>query len=218
MSAGKKLVMVSSVLVTGLSSAMFFSKEDSPLRFWRSDRNDPFAQHVERRVGNATWTPGPLPSSSGHLPLATAAISHAGEPSTPVAEAYSRNLESVGSLLPPIEGVPDDASYPATPSSYRVESRGSQPYQTSGERTHRVEDGDTLTRISQKYLGRADGYRKIYDLNREILTTPDLLPIGAVLRIPASDDTHDSDSPLKRYESLTSESEMVPVPPRPTWP
>jgi hypothetical protein len=55
-------------------------------------------------------------------------------------------------------------------------------------------------------LGRADAYHQIYELNRDVLSTPDLLPIGAVLRIPARD------SQLTRVEDSPA---MAPVPPRP---
>ncbi len=49
---------------------------------------------------------------------------------------------------------------------------------------HRIADGDTLSKLAERYLGRGDRYLEIYDLNREVLASPDLLPIGVVLKIP----------------------------------
>ena len=57
--------------------------------------------------------------------------------------------------------------------------------QTTKERTnHKVRDGDTLQSIATRYLGSESRYLEIYDLNRDILIAPDILPIGLELRIP----------------------------------
>jgi nucleoid-associated protein YgaU len=52
--------------------------------------------------------------------------------------------------------------------------------------THRIVDGDTLAQLANRYLGSADRWRELYDFNRDVLTNPELLPIGAELRIPTS--------------------------------
>jgi nucleoid-associated protein YgaU len=54
------------------------------------------------------------------------------------------------------------------------------------ERTHKIVDGDTLPGLAQRYLGRADRYQELFDRNRDVLKNPDILPIGAELRIPSS--------------------------------
>jgi hypothetical protein len=51
-------------------------------------------------------------------------------------------------------------------------------------RTHIVADGDSLERLANRYLSDPQRSREIYELNREILSAPDLLPIGAELKIP----------------------------------
>jgi nucleoid-associated protein YgaU len=50
---------------------------------------------------------------------------------------------------------------------------------------HKIIDGDTLPSLAQKYLGAKDRYLEIFELNRDILKSPDLLPIGKQLKIPA---------------------------------
>jgi phage tail protein X len=52
------------------------------------------------------------------------------------------------------------------------------------ERTHRVVDGDTLARIAQRYWNDASLADALYNANRGTLSSPDPLPIGAVLTIP----------------------------------
>jgi nucleoid-associated protein YgaU len=52
------------------------------------------------------------------------------------------------------------------------------------ETQHYVVDGDTLALLAERYLGDAERAGEIFAVNRDVLTSPDLLPIGAVLRIP----------------------------------
>ena len=51
---------------------------------------------------------------------------------------------------------------------------------------HRVADGDTLVQIAERYLGSAQRWRELYEFNRDVLASPELLPIGAELRIPTT--------------------------------
>lgn len=50
--------------------------------------------------------------------------------------------------------------------------------------THVVTDGDTLPALAKRYLGDAARAEELYQLNRDRLDHPDLLPIGLVLRMP----------------------------------
>jgi len=51
-------------------------------------------------------------------------------------------------------------------------------------RTHIVTDGDTLEKIAGLYLDNPQRSNEIFELNRGVLSDPDLLPIGAELKIP----------------------------------
>ena len=51
---------------------------------------------------------------------------------------------------------------------------------------HRVVDGDTLPALAHRYLGSSQRFTEIFDANRDRLPSPDLLPIGHMLRIPAA--------------------------------
>jgi len=44
--------------------------------------------------------------------------------------------------------------------------------------------GDTLSKIAQRYYGDAMKYQKIFQANQPMLTNPDLIYPGQVLRIP----------------------------------
>jgi nucleoid-associated protein YgaU len=55
------------------------------------------------------------------------------------------------------------------------------------EQTHVVHPGDSLERLAKRYLGDEGRAIEIFDLNREILENPHLLPIGAELKIPIAE-------------------------------
>jgi nucleoid-associated protein YgaU len=52
---------------------------------------------------------------------------------------------------------------------------------------HKIIDGDTLGDIAARYLGSAVRAMEIFEANRDVLTDPELLPIGVELKIPARD-------------------------------
>ncbi|MFO0791278.1 MAG: LysM peptidoglycan-binding domain-containing protein [Pirellulales bacterium] len=62
------------------------------------------------------------------------------------------------------------------------------PWPTANEeespRTHIVEDGDSLEMLANQYLGDPLRSKEIFEFNRHVLSDPNLLPIGAELRIP----------------------------------
>ena len=49
---------------------------------------------------------------------------------------------------------------------------------------HTVEKGDTLSAIAQKTMGSANKYHAIFEANKPMLTHPDKIYPGQVLRIP----------------------------------
>jgi 2',3'-cyclic-nucleotide 2'-phosphodiesterase (5'-nucleotidase family) len=51
---------------------------------------------------------------------------------------------------------------------------------------YKVVKGDCLWKIAKKYLGNGTRYIEIYNLNKDILKSPDLIHIGQVLKVPAA--------------------------------
>jgi len=86
------------------------------------------------------------------------------------------------------------------------------------ERTHRIVDGDTLPNLAQRYLGRPDRYQEIFERNRDVLKNPEILPIGAELRIPPSGSIPAIESgaaslaPLSGTAAVAEGSPQPPVP------
>jgi len=48
-----------------------------------------------------------------------------------------------------------------------------------------VKAGDTLSKIAKGHFGDAKRYMEIFNLNKDILTNPDLIKVGQKLKIPA---------------------------------
>lgn len=53
-----------------------------------------------------------------------------------------------------------------------------------GLREHKIEDGDTLEQMAARYLGDPARADEIFELNQNLLTSKEELPIGVTLRIP----------------------------------
>jgi nucleoid-associated protein YgaU len=54
----------------------------------------------------------------------------------------------------------------------------------SAARTYTVVKGDTLSKIAQSMYGDANKWRKIYEANTDLITNPDVIHPGQVLKIP----------------------------------
>ncbi len=51
-------------------------------------------------------------------------------------------------------------------------------------RRHRIVNGDSLPALAKRYLGSEHRGDEIFEANRDLLSSPDALPIGIELRIP----------------------------------
>jgi nucleoid-associated protein YgaU len=50
--------------------------------------------------------------------------------------------------------------------------------------TYTVKKGDTLSEIAQHHYGKASEYKKIFEANRDVLSDPDKIQVGQVLKLP----------------------------------
>ncbi|MDZ7267988.1 MAG: LysM peptidoglycan-binding domain-containing protein [candidate division KSB1 bacterium] len=47
-----------------------------------------------------------------------------------------------------------------------------------------VKSGDTLSKLAKQHLGDAKRYMEIFNLNKDILSNPDLIKVGQKLKLP----------------------------------
>ncbi len=122
------------------------------------------------RPGTHVASPTAAPSryASGQEPARTTARLGASEPPPVLPKSYPHS-----DPLPSLQSEPPARADPP------AENRGKDSVAL-----HTIVDGDTLPALAKRYCGRTDGWVEIFDANREILTSPEVLPIGARLRIP----------------------------------
>ncbi len=94
---------------------------------------------------------------------------------------YTESSPAFASTVPASYAVPAH-----TPSGTLATPPWSAPNQPEPveSRTHIVSDGDSLERLASRYLSDPRRGGEIYELNRDVLSSPDMLPIGVELRIP----------------------------------
>lgn len=131
----------------------------------------------------------PAPPAVSPLTIPSEAELPPAESQTPTSLVNSRPATLVKPLdteksPPPLSAKYPDANPPANPLR-RPMSDLLQP--ATGPRTHKIVDGDTLAALAQLYLGSTARAREIFDANRDVLSDPELLPIGVELKIPPTD-------------------------------
>jgi nucleoid-associated protein YgaU len=67
----------------------------------------------------------------------------------------------------------------------KVEEAIETPEPATAPVFHTVAKGDTLWKISEKYLGKGARYPEVFEANRPMLSDPDKIYPGQMLRIPA---------------------------------
>jgi nucleoid-associated protein YgaU len=93
--------------------------------------------------------------------------------------------------------------------SGRVVSPGGQQTPRKPVKKHTIHDGDTLESLAVRYLGSAQRAQDILEANRDVLSDPQLLPIGVAIVIPP-----DTMLPPNSTESAMAEDAppLVPLP------
>ena len=83
-----------------------------------------------------------------------------------------------------------DASYADLTLDLSVDSSLPQPQAAAAAaagaagRTYTVKSGDTLSKIAKEFYGNANEYNKIFEANKDKLTSPDKINVGEELNIP----------------------------------
>jgi nucleoid-associated protein YgaU len=79
---------------------------------------------------------------------------------------------------------PADAVSMSIDEALRADDHRQAAVAATPARRHKIVDGDTLARLAHRYLGTETRSIDLFEYNRDVLATPELLPIGKELRIP----------------------------------
>lgn len=144
------------------------------------------------------------------LPMATPSTSFGSVPppqatSAPAAAPHSISVTTIGVSGTPLQsdlasaGRPPASSPVAEPAAFGTNQRALPAVEddealaaSPQERTYIVQEGDSLERLAQRYLGDEGRAVEIFDLNRQVLDNPHILPIGRELKLPLSGNTANS--------------------------
>lgn len=83
------------------------------------------------------------------------------------------------------DGTPEGAAAAKEMSRRAFAASNAKTREVRGERIYVVEPGDSLAYISLQFYGRPGAYLRIFDANREQLSSPDLIKVGQRLIIPS---------------------------------
>jgi nucleoid-associated protein YgaU len=118
----------------------------------------------------------------------TSGLASSAYPDTGMPDVTQRVLsDGVDRFTRPIEATERSASGQPTATVASFDQPAWKPTLTPvapPERTHTVVDGDSLEKLAARYLRDAKRSGEIFALNRDVLASPELLPIGAELRLP----------------------------------
>ncbi|MBA3482192.1 MAG: hypothetical protein H0T51_10295 [Pirellulales bacterium] len=108
----------------------------------------------------------------------------AASPTVPDRDPFARATapQAANSVTPPVYSTISAGTTPATPLAEV----------TPTERIHVVHEGDALDALAKRYLGDEARALDIFDLNREALENPHVLPLGVELRIPSGGSNPDT--------------------------
>ncbi len=192
MSRAKKILIVGFVLAVGIGLAWPFRKTTTEVE--SKYRADPMqftsiGQGIDQ-TRTTMQNSAAEPSKRHTVATMTSTAENASSTNVPIAGSQlntdSSQLDSIGptSTTPPDQ--PAAISSEARP-AYSIANRGTNREDLTEwprEIVYVVHNGDTLEKLAKRYLGDASRALEIFDMNRDQLTNPHLLPIGAELRVP----------------------------------
>ena len=172
-----KIAAAGCVLLCGVAAAMMFRHEPPATR----------AAGNELPLRNQAGTAFDRPLLSGPYEPPVALVKR----SLPASRQASRNVTILTPMDPGAPPPPLGEDYPAPGDSqssrWGTAIRPAFPNasaENASQRLHRIVDGDTLQSLAARYLGSEDRAMEIFEANRDLLSSPKVLPIGKVLKIP----------------------------------
>jgi phage tail protein X len=192
MSRVRKLATVAVIGSVATCAALPFFRRSAPVTCDVRPRVESELPWRERPIpiplGIDTPSPSPGSENAGTAPgSGTADPNHTPRLTAPV-RVSRPTLPPAFTTTPPLA-----STERATESSDRESTVPVVPAASARDTLHRhkIADGDTLATLAERYYGDAERSREIFEANREILSSPAVLPIGVEIVIPVLPMTND---------------------------
>jgi nucleoid-associated protein YgaU len=195
MKMSARVGIVLSVVALGVAAALPFRKDAEPLAGSTKHNLSPIDRRIQPSNGES-WK-GAFPSSvlstqPLRVPTAATGMDTRAEAETPdFPPSYHRTHSPVGALLNRPDEPLDDSIAAAEP--MLLEPELSDP--NARTITHKISDGDTLAALAKQYLQDASRWPELFEHNRDVLKSADMLPIGCVIKIPTRDQARPAMAP-----------------------
>jgi nucleoid-associated protein YgaU len=185
----KKLAIAGAILIVGIGTALLFRREhsaESPAAAQAPDalRQSPADKAAQRK-------PPPEPALAGRIePYSPATPTDSVHDASASFKPASHDALQTDSPLKwqtvprPDVSTAAAATQPERPSVDRLAGDSPAAVHRPADERHKIVDGDTLAGIARRYLGAGERSLHLFEYNRDVLITPELLPIGKELRIP----------------------------------
>ncbi len=169
-----RLMTAAAVMLVGLGLALFFRRPSAETDLPIAVQSDPLVLRKQPDVQTIAVAESPPPSLPASPPEP--------RPSSPTIVTPSDQPAPPPELPKtyPVGSQPASTRWGASLSEMLPESASAPP-------THKIIDGDSLALLAERYLGSASRAMEIYEANRNVLAHPEILPIGAELKIPRAD-------------------------------
>jgi len=106
-------------------------------------------------------------------------------PPSPAAVPAAPNFALENLAPPPTLPVAFHPTSPGNqPNDWRPDAIVKPPVQPRPSRPYRIRDRDSLELIAQRLLGDKQRASEIFEANRNVLSRPDLLPVGVTIMLP----------------------------------
>jgi len=202
-----KIAVALSVLLGGAVVALLFRRElpQTDSQVPQANQRLVLRNHAGLPAESQTNPEEPFsrPEPSDVLPVAPPT----GPQVTVVRPAESREPPPLAKSYPD-SGVPDRSGSEGDRWGASIGLNLPQLFRPAGPpTTHKIVDGDSLESLAERYLGSAERCLEIYEANRDVLRSPQLLPIGVELKIPPRS------GPSRTGPSATIDRPLVPVVP-----
>ena len=216
-----KLGLVVLVLVIGISAALMFRKPSPIGSAAAQPPQGGISYDASAEQQGELVSPGPSDGGSEASEKRSMLTAEKLSPKLPARRDESVDAPRQPPTLPPSYVKQSEAPppLPRTP----VPQNNERPQAKPPQRSHKIVDGDSLKQLAERFLGNADRYKEIFDLNRELLRSEDLLPIGVVLKIPPRQRPQSAPPQSTALQSQTTPSQptslpqgsskLVPIPP-----